>query len=152
MYTLDANIFVRDLDTREPQHAECHALLDELQAQALPIVVPVLVLAEVAGTVSRTRRDPMAGRLGADLLRGIGNLSLIPIDNSLAQEAAELAADYALRGADAVYVAVARRHGCTLVSLDREQHERARAVVTTRTPAEALNELQPPPASDREPT
>jgi predicted nucleic acid-binding protein len=32
MYTLDANIFVRDLDTREPQHAECHALLDELQA------------------------------------------------------------------------------------------------------------------------
>ncbi len=145
MYTLDANIFVRDLDTREPQHAECHALLEELQAQALPIVVPVLVLAEVAGTVSRTRRDPIAGRLGSDLLRGTGNLSLIPIDDTLAQEAAELAADYALRGADAVYVAVARRHNCTLVSLDREQRERAAAIVTTRTPAEALAELQPPP-------
>jgi predicted nucleic acid-binding protein len=144
MYTLDANIFVRDLDTREPLHAECHALLDELQAQALPIVVPVLVLAEVAGTVSRTRRDPIAGRLGADLLRGIGNLSLIPIDDTLAQEAAELAADYALRGADAVYVAVARRYNCMLVSLDREQRERAAVVVTTRTPAEALAELQPP--------
>ena len=63
MYTLDANIFVRDLDMREPQHAEYHALLDALQAQALLIVVPVLVLvlAEVAGTVSRTRHDPMAG-------------------------------------------------------------------------------------------
>jgi len=145
MYTLDANIFVRDLDTREPQHAECHALLDELQAQALPIIVPVLVLAEVAGTVSRTRHDPMAGRLAADLLRGIGNLTLIPMDDSLAQEAAELAADYALRGADATYVAVARRHNCTLVSLDREQRERAAAIVTTRTPAEALAELQPPP-------
>jgi predicted nucleic acid-binding protein len=147
MYTLDANIFVRDLDTREPQHAECHALLDELQAQALPIVVPVLVLAEVAGTVSRTRHDPMAGRLAADLLRGIGNLTLIPIDDSLAQEAAELAADYALRGADATYVAVARRHNCTLVSLDREQRERSAAIVTTRTPAEALAELQPPRAA-----
>ena len=147
MYTLDANIFVRDLDTREPQHAECHALLEELQAQALPIVVPVLVLAEVAGTVSRTRRDPIAGRLGADLLRGTGNLSLIPIDDTLAQEAAELAADYALRGADAVYVAVARRHNCTRVSLDREQRERAAAIVTTRTPAEALAELQPPPGA-----
>src|SRR5215211_4425245 len=144
MYTLDANIFVRDLDTREPQHTECHALLVELQAQALPIIVPVLVLAEVAGTVSRTRRDPIAGRLGADLLRGIGNLSLIPIDDTLAQEAAELAADYALRGADAVYVAVARRHNCTLVSLDREQRERAAVIVTTRTPAEVLTELQPP--------
>jgi hypothetical protein len=47
-----------------------------------------------------------------------------------AQEAAELAADYALRGADAVYVAVARRHNYTLVSLDREQRERAAAIVT----------------------
>jgi predicted nucleic acid-binding protein len=144
MYTLDANIFVRDLDTREPQHAECHALLEELQAQALPIIVPVLVLAEVTGTVSRTRRDPIAGRLAADLLRKTGNLSLIPIDDSPAQEAAELAADYALRGADAVYVAVARRYNCTLVSLDREQREHARAIVTTRTPAEALADLQPP--------
>jgi len=142
MYTLDANIFVRDLDTREPQHAECHALLDELETQAFPIVVPVLVLAEVAGTVSRTRHDPMAGRLGADLFRGRGTLILIPLDNSLAQEAAELAADYALRGADAVYVAVARRHNCTLVSLDREQRERAAAIVTTRTPAEALQAIQ----------
>jgi len=147
MYTLDANIFVRDLDTREPQHAECHALLDALQAQALPIIVPMLVLAEVAGTVSRTRRDPIAGRLGADLLRGIGNLTLIPIDDSLAQEAAELAADYALRGADATYVTVARRHNCTLVSLDREQRERSAAIVTTRTPAEALAERQPPLAA-----
>lgn len=144
MYTLDANIFVRDLDTREPQHVECHALLDELQARAFTIIVPVLVLAEVTGTVSRTRRDPMAGRLAAELLRKIGNLSLIPIDDSLAQEAAEIAADYALRGSDATYVAVARRHNCTLVSLDREQRDRARAIVTTRTPAEALADLPPP--------
>ena len=147
MYTLDANIFIRDLDTREPQHAECHALLDELRMQAIPIISPVLVLAEVAGTVSRTRRDPMAGRLAADLLRGISNLTLIPMDDSLAQEAAEIAADYALRGADATYVAVARRHSCTLVSLDREQRERAAAIITTRTPAEALAELQSPTSS-----
>ena len=89
----------------------------------------------------------MAGRLAADLLRGIGNLTLITMDDSLAQAAAEIAADYALRGADATYVAVARRHNCTLVSLDREQRERAAAIVITRTPAEALAELQPPASS-----
>lgn len=48
--------------------------------------------------------------------------------------------DRALRGADAVYVAVARRAGCTLVTLDREQRERAAPVVRTLTPAEALVE------------
>ncbi|GAB4196951.1 MAG: hypothetical protein OHK0022_14860 [Roseiflexaceae bacterium] len=141
MYTLDANIFVRDLDTREPHHAECHALLNELQRQGIQIVVPLLVLAEVAGTLSRMRRDPMAGRLAIDLLRSIGNLFFVPMDESLAQDAAELAADYALRGADAIYVAVARRHNCVLVSLDREQRERSTAIVTTYTPAEALANL-----------
>jgi len=64
----------------------------------------------------------------------------IPVGTALARE---LAADYSLRGADATYVAVARRHGCTLVSLDREQRERAAALVPTRTPAEALAELRP---------
>jgi len=141
MYTLDANVFVRDLDTREPNHAECHMLLDRLQANELPIIVPVLVLTEVAGTISRMRRDPIASRLAADLLRETRNITFLPVDEALAQEAAELAADYALRGADAIYVAVARRHSCTLISLDREQRERAAAVVTARTPAEALAEL-----------
>jgi predicted nucleic acid-binding protein len=141
MYTLDANIFIRDLDTREPNHAECHMLLDRLQFRARTIIVPVLVLAEVAGTISRTRRDPMAGRLAADLLRGSKNITFIPLDDALGQDAAEIAADYALRGMDAIYVAVARRHDCTLVSLDREQRERAAVLVTARTPAEALAEL-----------
>jgi len=40
---------------------------------------------------------------------------------------------------------VARRHNCTLVSLDREQRERSAAIVATHTPAEALVQLQPPP-------
>jgi predicted nucleic acid-binding protein len=67
---------------------------------------------------------------------------LIPLDDALIDMAAEIAADYALRGTDATYMAVARRHNCTLVSLDREQRERAAAIVITRTPAEALAEIQ----------
>ncbi|RRR72295.1 MAG: hypothetical protein EI684_10245 [Candidatus Viridilinea halotolerans] len=56
----------------------------------------------------------------------------------MAQEAAYLAADRAIRGADAVYVAVAQRYRCALVSLDREQRERAALLVPTLTPTEAL--------------
>lgn len=103
--------------------------------------MPNLVLAEVAATISRTRRDPIRGRLTAQALAAFEHVQLIPLDDALAQEAAELAADRALRGADAVYVAVARRHGCALVSLDREQRERAAAVVRVLTPEEAFAEL-----------
>jgi predicted nucleic acid-binding protein len=42
-----------------------------------------------------------------------------------------------LRGADAVYVALARRLGMPLVTWDAEQRERAKPVVRVVTPEEA---------------
>jgi predicted nucleic acid-binding protein len=144
MYTIDASVYARDFDVRDPEHAPCRALLARLAADATPVIVPLLLLAEISATISRERHDPIAARLAVDAIRAQPHLRLIPLDDVLAQEAAELAADYALRGADAVYVALARRYGCTLVSLDREQRERPAAIVTTRTPAEVLAELTPP--------
>ena len=61
---------------------------------------------------------------------------IIPLDEVLARQAADVAAQHRLRGADAVYVAVALRFGSTLVTLDREQHDRAAAVLHTRYPVE----------------
>lgn len=142
MYTLDANIFARDADPTDPLHTVCRDLLGELDQQQRPIIVPNLLLAEVAATISRMRRDPMRGRLAIQAIAAFEHVQLIPLDDTLAQEAAELAADRALRGADAVYVAVARRHNCTLVSLDREQRERAAPAVRALTPDEALAELE----------
>jgi predicted nucleic acid-binding protein len=78
---------------------------------------------------------------------------LIALDELLLDAAAELAADRALKGAEAIYVAVAQHHSCTLVSLDREQRERAARLVPAMTPGEALAALtalpdRPPPPSD----
>jgi hypothetical protein len=44
MYTLDANILLRDLDTRSPQYAVCHALLERLQQRGTLLVEPLIVL------------------------------------------------------------------------------------------------------------
>ena len=120
MYTLDANIFARDIDPTEPFYEVCPALLDTLDKRHIPIIVPNLLLAEVAAAISRTRRDPMRARLITEAIEAFEHIQLVPLDSALAHEAAELVADRALRGADAVYVAVARRYSCTLVSLDRE--------------------------------
>lgn len=141
MYTLDASIFVRDLDARHEDHAVCNALLERLARTATPVVVPTLMLTEVASALSRELHDAMRRRLAVTLLRELPNVSLVALDDALAQESAEIAADRALRGADACYVAVARRHNCTLVTLDREQRERAASVVTVLTPADALAAL-----------
>lgn len=63
MYTLDASVFTRTVDPTEPEHDTCAALFQHLHAEALPIVVPSLLLAEAAGAVSRARRDPIRARV-----------------------------------------------------------------------------------------
>jgi len=147
MWTLDASVYVRAADPNDPDQATCQALIDALDDQAAPIIVPRLLLAELAGALRRLTRDPIRARLAVDTLRSMPHIQLIPLDDALIDTAAEIAADYALRGADATYVAVARQYNCTLVSLDREQRERSAAIVTTGTPAEVLAELQPPSAT-----
>lgn len=138
MWTLDASVVTRSYDRADPAYTDCLALVDGLDQQALPIIVPRLLIAEIAGSLRRILGDPIRARLGSEAWTGLPHVQLVTLDDALLDEAALLAADRALKGADAVYVAVARRHGCTLVTLDREQRERAAPVVPVMTPQEAL--------------
>ena len=143
-YTIDASVFLNAFNPAEAGHAESHQLLALLQAQALPIMVPTLVLPEVAATISRVRGDAKLARTFANQLSRLPNVMLITLDHQLAQQAAEAAAQHRLRGSDAVYAAVALRFGAVLVTLDREQHYRVTAVLTSYYPAEALAALSAP--------
>jgi predicted nucleic acid-binding protein len=141
VFTIDANIFVRDANPYDTDYAICHTLLERLYIAQFPIIAPTILLAEVAGPISRAFRDPMRARLYVQAMAALPNVTLILCDAALAQDAAEIAADYALRGMDAIYVAVARRHRCVLVTLDDEPRQRVSAIIPTRTPTEALAEL-----------
>jgi len=141
VYTLDANIFARDANPRDPFYATYHALLDRLASTAAPVIEPGLLLAEVAGAISRATRDPLRARIYLELLRAIPSLTFAPFDDALAEASAYLAADYALRGADAVYMATARQHNSALVTLDRKVRERVITIVRVLTPEAALSEL-----------
>src|SRR4051812_3631691 len=55
MYTVDASVWVNAFDQREPGHLVSRQFLEVLRSQALPIIVPNVVLVEVAGAISRTR-------------------------------------------------------------------------------------------------
>ena len=64
-------------------------------------------------------------------------IEFIPVTQAVAERAAAIAADYCVRGCDAVYIAVAEQLGDDLITLDRQQLERGAAVVTTSRPLEA---------------
>jgi predicted nucleic acid-binding protein len=140
IYTVDASVFLNAFNPYEARHAESHRLLARMQEEAAPIVAPTLLLPEVAAAVSRGRDDADLARRFAAALRRLPHLVLVPLDEVLGEQAADVAAQHRLRGSDAVYAAVALRFGSTLVTLDREQRDRVAAVLPARLPAEALAE------------
>ena len=139
-YTVDASVFLNGFNPYEDGHEQSRRLLALMQEQATPIVVPTLLLPEVAAAVARGRGDAELARRFAATLKQLPNLLLIPLDDVLAQHAIDVAAEHRLGGSDAVYVAVALRFGSALVTLDREQRDRVAGVLETRLPAEALAE------------
>ena len=138
MYTVDASVWINGFDQREKGHEHSRALLERLHKENIPIFIPSLVLAEVAGTISRTRQDAAKAQSFTTALSRLPNIFLIPLDSSLAEQAAELAARHGLRGADSVYAAVAEKYDCILISLDNEHLNRLTGIVTVQRPEDAL--------------
>ena len=120
MYTVDASVWVNSFDQREEGHQLSRQVLDLLRSQSRAVIVPNLVLVEVAGAISRTRQDPEKAREFVKTLRDLPNVRFVPLDEALTQRAVILAAQHGLRGADALYAAVAAQSGCTLITLDNE--------------------------------
>lgn len=139
-YTIDASVFINAFNPAEAGHTESQHLLAQLRDQATPIIAPTLVLPEVSAAIRRGRDDESLARRFVAALSRLPHLVLVSLDLTLAQQASDVAAQYSLRGSDAVYAAVALRFGSTLITLDQEQHERVASALTTRTPTEALTE------------
>lgn len=137
-YTVDASVFLNAFNPYEAGHETSRRLLARLQEGAVPIIVPSLLLPEVAAAVSRGRQDEALARDFAAALSRLPHLVWIPLDMTLARQAVDVAAEYRLRGSDSVYAAVALRFGATMITLDREQRGRVGEGLTARTPAEAL--------------
>jgi len=144
-YTLDASVVMNAFNPAEAGHAISLQLQTVIQSRAIPVIVPTLLLTEVAATIGRVLGDTPAARSFVIRLSQLPYIRFASLTRPLALTAANLAAEYRLRGADAVYVAVARQFGTTLVTLDEQQRTRAATSITVRTPAEALAELAPPP-------
>lgn len=142
MYTLDASVWVNGFDRKERGSKITRQLLQLLADRESPIVIPSLALVEVAGSISRTRRRPEKAVGFADTIARLPHVTVIFPTPELTVVAVQLAARHSLRGADAVYAAVALNAGCTLISLDGEHLARLHNVVHTITPTAALDFLQ----------
>jgi predicted nucleic acid-binding protein len=134
MLTIDASVWVNADSPTETGSRESRAFIDHVVASNTVVIVPTLLRVEVAAAIGRARRDAKLAREYSERLAMLPFIRWVGLDGALAERAAGLAAEYGLRGADAVYAAVALAHGCELISLDGEHLERLPAVVRVRAP------------------
>lgn len=137
-YAIDASVFLNAFLSGESGSKTSQELLERMQSQAAPLIAPTLLLPETAAAISRGQSNPELARQFSSTLQYLPHLVLVPLDQILAQQALDIAANHRLRGSDAVYAAVAKRFACPLVTLDQEQHDRVAGILKTYYPADLL--------------
>jgi len=130
---VDASVWVSRLVPQDEFHDKVTAFLENQRNDGAQFISPTLLLAEVGGAVSRRTKDPDLAKKAVDQLQNLPGLRLVQMEDDLIQQAAQLAAELSLRGANSVYVAVAHQLHLPLVTLDIEQRERSLPKVAVQT-------------------
>jgi predicted nucleic acid-binding protein len=138
MIVVDASVWISLFVANDSHHSASRSWLAGAVTARELIVAPISLLAEVSGTIARRTGQPELGRQAVEHMMRLPALRLVAVDNRLGGLAESTAADCQLRGADALYVAVAQRLNSPLITWDKEQLTRAATVVVTRTPDDAL--------------
>lgn len=137
---VDACVLIAAFMPRDAHHSHAHALLQQLVRQQLSITLPTLALAETCGAIARRSDSSEVAPPILKFLLAQTWIERVALDATLGQQAAVIAMRCRLRGADAVYVALAAALGLSLITLDAEMLERAPASVERLTPADWLQQ------------
>lgn len=134
VHVIDASVWVASLVESDMYHRASMEWLAGQVDQSATIVSPVLALSEIAGAVARRTSQESLGMRATEMVLRLPNIRLVPLDLRLSRLAADIAARLRVRGADAVYVGLARALNIPLVTWDREQMERARPEIDVIAP------------------
>ncbi len=134
MIVVDASVWVSFLVRQDANHTVTHRWLRSVLAAGEPVAAPVVLLAEVGGAISRRIENPDVGEKAVKQLLSIPTLHLVGVDHALGIQAGHIAARHGLRGADAIYVAVAAELNVPLASWDKEHLERTSETIVSYAP------------------
>ena len=99
------------------------------------MAAPGLLLVEVAAAIRRLTGSSKLARRVISEIHETERLELYPLNSARGEAAADLAAITGVRGADAVYLALARELEEPLITLDRQQLERGKSLASVKKPA-----------------
>lgn len=128
MAVVDASVIIAAINPSDPHHEVSKRWLDDLIRSGNHCSAPTILLSEVSAPLSRAYNQPELAQKVVQTLMEAPFIKLFPVSASLAQQAAVIAATYQIRGCDAIYVALAETLDEELITLDKQQSERAKSV------------------------
>jgi predicted nucleic acid-binding protein len=134
---IDASVWVSYFVPSDPHHEESFKWVAKQLAEASPLVLPGLSLADVGGAISRISGDPETGKAAVRWLLARPGLEVVSGEDQEVA-AAFMACELLLRGADAHYVLLAHRRSLPLISWDEQQLVRSAEVTPVGRPGEPL--------------
>jgi predicted nucleic acid-binding protein len=131
---IDTSAWISRLLPTDSNHAAARKWIDQHLLGGGLLVAPVLLVVEVAAALSRQTRRPIVARRAVTQLYGLPQMSLVPIDQALIDTATDFAANLGIRGADALFIALAQQLNIPLVTFDIEQIQRPAGIIQTIRP------------------
>jgi predicted nucleic acid-binding protein len=130
MYVIDSSVLLSGFFDYEPYHKESQKCLRYFKENpSVPVFLPEFVIPEIGCVISRRIKKSKLGIEFAKSLRGFVNFKFIPVDRYIADLSLEIGSFLNLKGADAIFVAVAYNFNSTLISLDKEHLEKAKRLI-----------------------
>jgi predicted nucleic acid-binding protein len=136
----DASFWVSAFFARDAHHDEASNLLRRIVGEEIPVTSPTLAVVEVAGALTRRTNDPQAVEAVLSFLYRLSQLSWAPLTLPFSEATAKVAISCSLRGADAIYVALAQQRGIPLITRDKEILSRGQSAAVILTPTDWLRQ------------
>ncbi len=131
---LDASVWVSASISADVHHDMTRSWLTNVSSSDM-LVTPALGLLETAGAVARRTGSATLARQIVNAIERLPNVVVVVPDAELWTLAVHVASERALRGADALYVAMAEALGMPLATWDEEQRKRCGRRVQVVTPS-----------------
>lgn len=129
--TIDASVWIAAADVTDRFHQPSRDLLRKVIAEGIAVIQPAFARTEVACALARRLRDGAQGQLLTHSLMNRMVTSEVAIDSAFLTVTETIGTSQFLRGADALYAAVAQQSQSVLISWDNEHLQRASGFTPT---------------------
>lgn len=134
MFCIDASVIIGAASPKEPYFSQSKGFLAQIREKDLKVFLPEIIIPEIASGLLRAIKNPRFAHKLALSLRTVPNFSFVTVDSRIADLASWVICKTGLKGADAIYVALAFDYNLELITLDKEQLEKGKKLIKVRKP------------------